>query len=106
MVGKKTDQAWDWKKAKMGASEVGDILHLLDGKAATVGFFHSFMVDGVKKENRINVSRAEEGQNLFFRIGEYAKPLMPGEQFVLRVMLERVLFEGAVDAWERGQRTP
>ena len=60
------------------------------------------MVGGVKRETRINVKKAEDGDNVFFRIEEYAKPLMPGEQVVLRTLLERVLFEGAVDAWEPG----
>jgi hypothetical protein len=99
MLGRKNGTGWVWQKAKLSPAEVGDILCVVHGKTDKVGFFHTFEKDGVKKETRITVSKAQDGPNVFFRIEEHAKPLNPGEQEVLAVFLQRVLHDGCVDGW-------
>ena len=94
MVGRRNGQRWVWQKAKLNPAEVGDILCVLAGKADKIGFFHTYEKDGVKKETKINISKAEDSSNVFFRIGEHAKPLNAGEQEVLKVLLERALHDG------------
>ena len=100
MVGRKNDTGWDWSKAKMNAGEFGSILCVLSGKSEKAEFFHTFQKDGAKSETRITVNKAPDGPNVFFRVGEHAKPLNPGEQEVLRVFLERALNEDSEDDWQ------
>jgi len=100
MLGRKNGTGWTWNKAKLNPAELGDILCVLAGRTSKVGFFHTFTKDGVKKETRINVNKAESGDSVFFRIEEHAKPLNPGEQEVLRALLQRVLFESCQDEWK------
>lgn len=100
MVGKRAGQGWAWQKAKLNAAELGEILCVLTGRLDKAGFFHTFEKEGVKKETRINVSRAEEGPNVFFRVEDNAKPLSAAEQEVLKALLWRVLFESCEDDWQ------
>lgn len=100
MLGRKNGTGWAWQKAKLSPAEVGDVLCVLNGRTDKVGFFHTFEKEGVKKETRINVNRAEDGPNVFFRIEEHAKPLNMGEQEVLKVFLLRALFDGCQDDWQ------
>lgn len=95
-AGKKSEDQWTWQRAKMTDSELGEIIRVLDGSAEKVSFFHKFH----DKETKIWVNRNEE--NVFIRVNDQSKPLSPGEQMVLKILLQGIIEENSKEpAWQK-----
>lgn len=84
-LGKKSNESWSWKKAKMNDVELGEILSVLEGSNTSTSFYHEF--GGEKKQIWINA----KGDALFIKIDDYSKGLNPGEQMVLRELLKHCM---------------
>jgi hypothetical protein len=87
-IGKKEeDESWTWKTAKMKDTEIAEILRLLQQKAESINFFHTFN----DNETKIWINRKD--QTVFFKIDDLAKGLNPAEQEVLRIVLEETILQ-------------
>ena len=86
-LGKLNQEEWYWKKIKINQNEIGDIIRLLLGKESKLSFFHQYNNEGTS----IHVSRSKDV--VFFKIGDFNKALVLGEQEVMRVLLERILLQ-------------
>ena len=94
-VGKKSGEAWDWKKAKLSDVEIAELLLVLDSRQEQAGFFHKFNGN----ETRISVGRKE--QTLFIRVDDYAAALNPGQQVVFAFLCQRIIEKGCeAQPWE------
>ena len=87
-VGRKSGEAWDWQKAKLSDSEVGELLLVLDARQEQASWFHKF--DG--RESRISAARKEA--IVFVRINDFAAALVPGQQVAFGVLCRRILEAG------------
>ena len=88
-MGKKDGESWSWDKVKMGEEECGEIVRVINGKQDKAAFFHQFG----DNSNKIWVSKKDDA--VFVKINEVSKGLTGGEQEVLRVILERLIFDSA-----------
>ncbi len=94
-VGKKQEEKWDWRKAKLSDTEIADILLVLDCRQDQASFLHTFKGN----ETRINASRKE--QTIFIRVDDYAAALNPGQQLVFAHLCSRILEKGCEQApWQ------
>ena len=84
-VGKKADNGWTWRKAKIDDEEMADILRVLQGKAEEASFFHEYS----GKQTKIWVNR--KGDNVYFRIEDQSKALSPAQQAVMAVLLKEAI---------------
>ncbi|MBN1159815.1 MAG: hypothetical protein JXA43_01090 [Candidatus Diapherotrites archaeon] len=91
-MGKKEGEKWIWDKVKMGEEECGEIVRVLNGKQDKAAFFHQFG----EHSNKIWVSKKDDA--IFVKINEVSKGLTGGEQEVLRIILERLIFDSAKEA--------
>ena len=91
-IGKKEeDDSWTWKTAKMKDTEIAEILRLLQEKAESVNFHHTF--DG--NQTKIWINRSKE--TVFFKIEDQAKGLNPAEQEVLKIVLEEAILQTSLE---------
>ena len=95
-VGKKSNGAWDWEKAKLSDTEIAEMLLVLDRAQEQASWFHKF--EG--KETKINVTRKES--TVFVRVNEFAAALKPGQQVVFAHLCSRILERGCEqEPWQR-----
>lgn len=84
--GRKKGSGWEWKNAKFSDAELGEIIRVLDGRADTASFFHSFNDESTK----IWVSRQDAA--VVFKANDYVKGLQPGEQEVMATLLRNSIW--------------
>lgn len=87
-IGKKgEDDTWTWQTAKLKDTEAAEIILVIQGKAEAANFYHTFKDDTTK----IFINHKET--NVFFRIEDQSKALTPGEQEVLKLILEAAIIQ-------------
>ena len=86
-IGKKSNDTWKWQIAKMSDCELGDIINVLDNRSDGISYYHKFN----DKETKIWINRKEE--TVFFKINDFSKPLLPGEQVILKILLYGIVPE-------------
>lgn len=96
--GKKSGDNWLWKKVKMNAVELADILLVLEGRRSEVSFFHSFEKDNTKHTTQIWASSKEtnKGKVVFIKIKELSKGFSSGEQRLLEALINHSLIRSAL----------
>jgi len=95
-VGKKVEDTWKWETAKMKDHELGDIIRVLNNSSENVSFYHKFN----DKETKIWINRKEE--NVFIKVNDFSKLLRPGEQMVLKILLQRIIIEDSQEEqWKK-----
>ena len=101
-VGKKENDAWNWKKAKLDDEEMAQILRVLQGDAEEASFYHEYKGNATK----IWVNRKED--NVYFRIEDQSKALTPPQQTILDVLLREAILAVNIETEEErhGERTP
>ena len=82
----KNEKNWGWKKVKFNDMELGEIINVLENKKPSVSFFHKF--NGGQTQIWINKSE----KYFFIKVKELSKSLNEGEQTVLKVLLERIIW--------------
>ena len=87
-VGRKSDEGWDWHKAKLSDVEIAELLCVLDRGQEQASWFHTFNGN----ETRISAGRKEK--TVFIRVDDYAAALNPGQQIVFAVLCQRILEMG------------
>ena len=91
-MGKKTGEKWEWDKLKMNDVELGEIVRVLNKGKEKMSAFHKFKSpDGKESENKLWISHAPDGA-VFVKINDTTKSMSDGEQEVLRILLERIVF--------------
>lgn len=78
--------SWEWKKVKFNDMELGEMINVLDNKKPSVSFFHKF--NGGQTQIWVNKSE----KYFFIKVKELSKSLSEGEQAVLKVLLERLIW--------------
>ena len=84
-IGKNNE--WIWHKIKMNDIELGEIIQVLQGKKPSVAFFHK--INGSDRQIWVN----KKDKYFFIKIKELSKSLSEGEQEVLRILLENIIWE-------------
>ena len=84
------EKTWSWKKVKMNDGELGDILRVLEGKAESVSFFHSF------KNDKTQIWVNKKGDLFFIKVKELSKSLSTGEQRVLEELLKFMIMRSSL----------
>ena len=87
-VGRKSNGAWGWEKAKLSDTEIAEMLLVLDRAQEQASWFHKF--EG--KETKISVTRKED--TVFVRVNEFAAALNLGQQVVFAHLCSRILERG------------
>ena len=92
-MGKKSvDGKWSWDKLKMNDIELGEMVRLLNKGKEKMSAFHKFKApSGTESENKLWISHAPDGA-VFVKINDVTKSMSDGEQEVLRILLERIIF--------------
>jgi hypothetical protein len=72
---------WEWTKIKMGDTELGEIIRVLEGKSERWSTVHQFG----EKQNKIWVNRSADA--VFFKVNDISKSLNSGEQEVMATLL-------------------
>ena len=78
---------YKWKKVKMSDIELGEILLVLRKEKNSVSFFHKYNGN----DTQIWINRKED--YFFIKVKELSKSFSPGEQEVLRILLEKTILE-------------
>ena len=87
-VGKKLDDQWDWRKAKLSDFEIAEMLCVLNGKEEQAGWFHTF------NGNETKISTGRKEQTVFIRVDDYAAALNPCQQVVFAYLCSRIIEKG------------
>ena len=81
-IGKKDEaDQWTWKNAKIKDTEAAEIIRVLTGKTDSTSFYHTY------NDNKSQIWINRKGEQVFFKIDEFAKGLNTGEQEVLKIVL-------------------
>ena len=80
------NEKWQWKKIKMQDTELGSIMMVLDNQKSACSFYHKYNAEATQ----IWVNRSN--QNFFIKANKQSKQLTDGEQVVLRVLLEKIIW--------------
>lgn len=83
----KDDKSWEWVKIKFNELELGDIVNLINGKKNSLAFYHSFGES--KQQIWLNTNK----DYFTIKTKEISKSLVSGEQTVVRVMLENIIWD-------------
>ena len=97
-IGKKADDGtWTWKTTKLKDTEAAQIIRLIQGRAQTVDFYHTFQGEATK----IQINKKDD--DVYIKIEDHSKKIDPAEQEVLRIILEDTILQAAT---ERPPRIP
>jgi len=88
---KEEDDSWTWKTAKMKDTEIAEILRLLQQKAESINFHHTFNGN----QTKIWINRNQD--TVFFKIEDQGKGLSLAEQEVLRIVLEEAILQTSLN---------
>lgn len=89
-IGKKANDTWTWKTAKLKDVEAAQIIRLIQGKTESIDLYHTFETAAT----RISISKNEKDE-AYFKIDDHAKKLDPNEQEVLRIILQETIRQAA-----------
>jgi len=85
-AGKKQTDKWVWIRSKFSDAELGDILRVLHGQADSCSFFHRY--NGHTTRTWVN----KKDGYVFVKIEDISKALNTGEQEVLKVLLQQIIW--------------
>lgn len=88
--GKEIDDSWIWKKVKFNDVELGYILCVLSGRMEKTSFYHKFK----DQATQIWINRVND--SIIIKTKEISKSLNPGEQEVMKVLIERIILQNNI----------
>jgi hypothetical protein len=101
-IGKIVNDSWDWKKAKINQTELGEIISFIQNKTQKeCSFMHKFKKDGKETISHIGITRNDNPKfpnTIYINNGSrYQRTMSNGELQILRVLLERIII---VQEWK------